>query len=88
MDKRRSGIIHVDKLANMKHVHPTEKPVALMEKLIEASTDRGDWVVDPFSGSGATAVAAQRLGRNAIGIEKDPRYVEVARDRLSQLTLL
>lgn len=85
---RRSGIIHVDKLGSAQHIHPTEKPVGLIEKLIEMSTDPGDWVVDPFSGSGSTATAAMRLGRNAIGIEKDERYIVPSRRRLQQLTLV
>lgn len=84
---RRSGIIAVDKLGSKQHVHPTEKPVGLIEKLIEMSTDPGDLVVDPFSGSGSTSVAAQRLGRRSIGIELEERYVEVARQRLDQALL-
>lgn len=80
---RRSGIIAVDKVHTTKHIHPTEKPVPLLEKFIEMSTNPGDLVVDPFSGSGSTAVAAQRLGRNAIGIEKDEHYIAPSRARLS-----
>lgn len=79
---RRSGIISVDKVHTSKHIHPTEKPVPLLEKLIEMSTNPGDLVVDPFSGSGSTAVAAQRLERNAIGIEVDEHYIEPSRARL------
>jgi adenine-specific DNA-methyltransferase len=81
---RRSGIISVDKLASKQHLHSSEKPAELIEKLIEMSTDKNDLVVDPFSGSGSTCVAAQRLGRNAIGIEKDERYIEPSRRRLEQ----
>lgn len=89
---RRSSIIAVDKVPNMQHVHPTEKPVKLIEKLLEMSTDPGDLVVDPFSGSGSTSVAAQRLGRDSIGIEKmdtpEQPYVTVALRRLDQLVLI
>src|SRR5690606_30695812 len=56
--ERRSAIIAVDKLPAGKNIHPTEKPVPLLERLIEFSTDPGDFVVDPFSGSGSTSVAA------------------------------
>lgn len=80
---RRSGIIAVDKLPSQKHIHPTEKPAKLMEKLIEMSTTVGDLVVDPYSGSGATAVAAQRLNRNAIGIEADEAYIQDSRSRIA-----
>lgn len=86
---RRSGIIHVDKVASGQNIHPTEKPVQLLETLIEMSTDPGDLVVDPFSGSGSTSVAAQRLGRNSLAFEIDneaPRsFVDKSRDRLNQL---
>jgi len=55
-------------------LHPTEKPIELMEYWIVNSTQPGDLVLDPFVGAGATAVAAQRTGRRWIGIEIDPTY--------------
>lgn len=82
--ERRSSIIAVDKVPNSQHIHPTEKPVALIEKLIAMSTNEGDWVVDPFSGSGSTSVAAMHLGRNSIGIEMDEQYIGPSRARLEQ----
>jgi site-specific DNA-methyltransferase (adenine-specific) len=85
---RRSGIIHVDKLGSKQHIHPTEKPVRLLEHLIEMSTDPGDLVVDPFAGSGSSIVAAQNLGRRGIGIERDADYIARARPRLEQGVLL
>lgn len=81
---RRSAIIHVDKLGAKQHVHPTEKPVGLIEYLIAMSTDPGDLVVDPFSGSGSTLVASKRLERNAVGFELDAKYVEVINHRLGE----
>jgi site-specific DNA-methyltransferase (adenine-specific) len=63
--------------------HPTEKPVSAIEPLIEAFSRPGDLVLDPFAGSGTTAVAAQELGRRYVAIELDPRYCEAARERLS-----
>lgn len=83
---RRSAIIAVDKVPNTQHVHPTEKPVPLLERLIEMSTDPGDLVVDPFAGSGSTLVAARNLNRDAIGFEIDEHYIEVIRRRLEQPT--
>lgn len=81
---RRSSIIAVDKVHASQIIHPTEKPVGLIEKLLEMSTNRGDLVVDPFSGSGSTVVAAQKMSRSAIGIELETRYVLAAEKRLSQ----
>lgn len=64
-------------------VHINEKPVRLMEIPIETHTDKGEWVLDPFAGSGTTAVAARRLGRRFIVVERDPEEFEklVARIR-------
>jgi len=64
--------------------HPSQKPLELITKLILCSTNPGDLVLDPFLGSGTTAVAAQRLGRRWIGIEFAPEYVEMARRRLKE----
>lgn len=61
--------------------HPTEKPVRLMQSLIESSSLVGDVVLDPFMGVGSTCVAAILLGRRAIGIELDPGYFEIAKQR-------
>jgi site-specific DNA-methyltransferase (adenine-specific) len=83
---RRSAIIHVDKLGSKQHIHPTEKPVALIERLVEMSTERGEVVVDPFAGSGSTVVAAMNLGRRGIGIEVDSGYADAARSRLARPT--
>jgi adenine-specific DNA-methyltransferase len=85
---RRSGIIAVNRVHASQHIHPTEKPVPLLEKLIEMSTDPGDLVVDPFSGSGSTVVAAQRLGRRGIGIELDEHYIERSRERVRAISIL
>ncbi len=63
--------------------HPSQKPVDLIEKLIACSTDEGDLVLDPFLGSGTTAAAAKKLGRHWIGIECDPAYIKISKQRLS-----
>ena len=64
--------------------HPTEKPVALMAELVGDFTQPGETILDPFAGSGTTGVACMRLGRKFIGIEKDPRYFEIAANRLQE----
>ena len=65
--------------------HPTQKPVALIERCLRASTDEGDVVFDPFAGSGATGVAAMRLGRRFVGCERDKEYVDLTVKRLTAL---
>jgi len=64
--------------------HPTQKPVALFEYLIRTYTNEGEIVLDNCIGSGTTAIAALNTGRFFIGIEKEPKYVEIARQRLEQ----
>ena len=62
--------------------HPTQKPLALIERCLRASTHEGDVVLDPFAGSGSTGVAAAKLGRRFIGIEIDPAFVGIGARRL------
>lgn len=75
----------MQRLSSKRLTHPNEKPVELLKTLIEAVTRPGDLVLDPFLGSGTTAVAAKALGRRYIGIELDPAYVRAARARLASL---
>ena len=63
--------------------HQTPKPLELMMELVEKFTDPGDLILDPFVGSGTTIVAALRLGRRAIGIERDATYAALARERIA-----
>jgi len=62
--------------------HPTQKPLKLLERILLASTDEGNVVLDPFNGSGSTGVAALRLGRKYIGIELSEEYLDLAIKRL------
>lgn len=64
--------------------HPYQKPEKLVERVIQASSDPGDLVLDPFLGSGTTAVVARRLGRRYLGFEIDPDHVRLALKRLAQ----
>lgn len=66
--------------------HPTPKPVGLFEQCIGNITTRGDWVYDPFSGSGTTIIAAQAIERRALVMEINPAYVDVAVTRWEQFT--
>jgi DNA modification methylase len=67
-------------------MHPTVKPVALVIDAIKDCSRRGDIVLDPFSGSGSTIIAAQKCGRRARAIEIDPIYVDVAVRRWQRFT--
>ena len=64
--------------------HPTEKPIVLMEHIVKSSSRSGDVVLDPFCGSGTTAVAARNTGRRYICGDITPEYVDIARQRLAQ----
>ena len=73
---------------NNQRSHPTQKPEALLYRIILASTNKNDLILDPFLGSGTTAVVAKKLQRNFIGIEQDPEYISLARNRLSKTKVL
>ena len=62
--------------------HSTQKPEALLRRVIVSTTNEGDVILDPFMGSGTTGAVAKKLGRNFIGIEKDKDYVKIATDRI------
>jgi site-specific DNA-methyltransferase (adenine-specific) len=65
--------------------HPTQKPLEIIERMIKASCPPGGTVLDPFMGSGTTAVAARRCGRNFVGFELNPEYCELIERRLADL---
>ena len=69
--------------ADGKKAHPTQKPEALLHRVLLASTRPGDVVLDPFFGTGTTGAAAKRLGRHYIGIEREDDYIRVAEKRLA-----
>lgn len=83
---RQGSVLSVPKLsARQVSRHPTEKPVKLLRMLIEASSLFDETVLDPFAGSGSTLEAAVLEGRQAVGVEIDERYCEVAAERLRGL---
>jgi modification methylase len=71
--------------ANGEKAHSTQKPEALLHRVIVSSTKPGDVVLDPFFGSGTTGAVARRLRRHFIGLERDPKYASVARQRISSV---
>jgi adenine-specific DNA-methyltransferase len=77
-------------IPNVKHQHPEKTfhpcqfPEALIEKLVKATTNKGEWILDPFLGSGTTAIVALKQNRKVIGIEIEPRYIEITYKRLKE----
>jgi len=100
-DHRPSGVVQADYVqtktgypksiitiaSDSAKIHPTQKPVPLMEYLIKTYTNEGELVLDFTMGSGTTGVACKNLNRNFIGIEKDDKYFEIAKKRIEGTTL-
>ena len=70
---------------NGKKVHPTQKPEGLLHRIILASTNPGDLILDPFFGTGTTGAVAKRLGRHWLGIEREIEYAEIAQTRIREI---
>jgi DNA modification methylase len=64
-----------------KNFHPTTKPVKLMSYIITLFTREGDFVLDPFLGSGTTGIASKLMGRSFVGIEREQEYMDIAQER-------
>ena len=84
--KRPEDIIKFDKIPHQRLVHPNEKPVEMLEYLISKTTPQGGVVLDCFMGSGASGIAALKLGIDYIGIELDPIHFKTAFDRITGKT--
>lgn len=76
--------IHRIRHSSRRDTHPCQLPIHLLERLILMATDEGDVVLDPFLGTGTTAVAAKKLGRHYIGIDVDKEYVEMAKKKVQE----
>ena len=68
--------------------HPTQKPLALLTRIILASTKPGAWILDPFAGSGTTGIAANLLGRRFLGIDQEKQFLELSKARREELESL
>lgn len=75
---------HIHYCQGNRQAHPTQKPEGLIERMVLASSSEGDNVLDPFSGSGTTLRVCQHLSRNCTGVEINPEYVEMTKNRLDQ----
>lgn len=79
---RRNAVLHIPQVRPDQLIHPHEKPTALLELFIKASTSEGDFIVDPFGGSGSLVRAAQRCGRSAVAIESNELNARLAQEKL------
>lgn len=75
-----------DSVKDVPKIHPTQKPVNLLEKLIKTFTDEGDVVIDPCAGSGTTLLAARRNNRHSYGFEIYKPFYEEAKDKMLAVT--
>jgi site-specific DNA-methyltransferase (adenine-specific) len=82
--KRLSDIWSFARVAGKNQLHQNQKPVELVEQMVEKSSNVGDIVLDPFIGSGTTAVACKNTGRNYIGFEINEEYVKITEKRLEE----
>jgi site-specific DNA-methyltransferase (adenine-specific) len=85
--KRYPNVWKFDRIPADKLKHPTQKPTSIIRRLIQVATNEGDIVLDPFIGSGTTAVACKETNRNYIGCEINPDYCNIANERLTQNTV-
>ena len=83
-DKQMTDVWHLPAIAPWEKScgkHPTQKPLALLARIIMASTKPGEWVLDPFCGSSTTGIAANLLGRRYLGIDQEKQYIEMGKNR-------
>lgn len=83
--KRFGSVWKSNKVNPIKMIHPTEKPIDIIRKMIETFSDKNDIVLDAFLGSGTTCIACKELERNFIGIEIDKKYFEIANKRIENI---
>lgn len=86
--KRYTNVWNFDRVPSHKLKHPTQKPKEIIRRMIELSTQPGDLVLDPFMGSGTTAVTCKEMSRQWVGCELNQDYIDIANERLCQGTLL
>ena len=82
--KRLPDVINCDKVKSKDMVHSTEKPIELLTKFINMSTNENDVILDCFMGSGSTGVASLNTNRKFIGIELDDKYFDIAKQRIEE----
>ncbi len=89
-DKQMTDVWHLPAIARWEKScgkHPTQKPLALLSRILMASTKPGEWVFDPFCGSSTTGIAANLLGRRYLGIDQEQKYLEISKNRREELEI-
>lgn len=86
MERTKAKSIIAHPKPSSSRLHPTMKPIGLLRKLLPNSTKAGEWVLDPFGGSGSTLIASDQLGRKCVMIELDTNYVATIIARWEKLT--
>ena len=87
-DKQMTDVWHLPAIARWEKScgkHPTQKPLALLVRILMASTKPGEWVLDPFCGSSTTGIAANLLDRRYLGIDQEQKYLEISKNRREEL---
>ena len=87
-DKQMTDVWHLPAIARWEKScgkHPTQKPLGVLARLIQASTQPGAWILDPFSGSGTTGIAANLLGRRYLGLEKEDEFLAMSKARREEI---
>ena len=87
-NKQMTDVWHLSAIARWEKScgkHPTQKPLSLLSRIILASTKSGAWILDPFTGSSTTGVAANLLNRRFLGIDKDTYFLEISKDRKMEM---
>ncbi len=87
-NKQMTDVWHLPAIARWEKScgkHPTQKPLSLLSRIILASTKKGDFILDPFSGSSTTGIAANLLGRSYLGIEQEEEFLQIAKARRLEL---
>lgn len=87
-DKQMTDVWHLPAIGRWEKScgkHPTQKPLGVLARLIQASTQPGAWILDPFSGSATTGIAANLLGRRYLGLEKEEEYLSMSKARREEI---
>ena len=87
-DRQMTDVWHLPAIAPWEKScgkHPTQKPLALLARIIMASTQHREWILDPFCGSSTTGIAANLLGRRYLGVEQEEQFLEISKNRRKEL---